>query len=118
MNRRKFLAASLAATTGGILVAADLLSTKTFFLPPNGGWRQSKPLPVVYGKNDYRYGDHCNLMITVKPGLLQYGDLVSFNDQLHRVIGIQLEGGLVKAGLRCEDLSAGKPPYYIPIPRA
>lgn len=38
MDRRRFLRAAFVATAGGILVARDLISTKTYFLPPAGGW--------------------------------------------------------------------------------
>lgn len=36
MNRRKFLSYALSA--GGVLIAAELLSTKSYFLPPTSGW--------------------------------------------------------------------------------
>jgi hypothetical protein len=39
VNRRGFLR-NLGLTAAGVLVAEDLLSTKTFFLPPAKGWYQ------------------------------------------------------------------------------
>lgn len=89
MNRRKFLAASLAATTGGILVAADVLSAKTFFLPPAGGWWQ----PSVYGTSEARlpggesWDDRYSIVqMRVRSDLPTVGDLVDVNGKLYRVI--------------------------------
>lgn len=47
MNRRKFLT-GLALSAGGILVGEELLKSKTYFLPPSGGW--NKGLPIIYGE--------------------------------------------------------------------
>lgn len=38
ISRRKFLTSAFVATAGGILVVKELLSTKTYFLPPSSGW--------------------------------------------------------------------------------
>lgn len=92
MNRRKFLAASLAATTGGILVAADLLSTKTFFLPPAAGWRPQ--IPIVYGRS-WLDDALSSIQVRVTSGMLGIGDLVSMNGTPYRVMATRdLSGGI------------------------
>lgn len=98
MNRRNFLAASLAGTTGGILVAADMLSTKTFFLPPAGGWLQ-KPRPIIYGTIEATMPVHPWSVATVRmrePRIpLNLYDLISVNGEMHRVAGLEhLSGGI------------------------
>lgn len=90
MNRRKFLAASLGATAGGILVAADVLSTKTFFLPPAGGWRSD--LPILYGRPAYPISGmlySSMIRMAVKPGQLQLHDIVAVNGRQHRIIALE-----------------------------
>jgi hypothetical protein len=98
MNRRKFLAASLAATTGGILVAADLLSTKTFFLPPAGGWikpeiRYGLPYPGRVIGADFSLGHDITVVsVTVRPGFAHIGDLIFLNNHTYRVWGATFKG--------------------------
>lgn len=98
MNRRKFLAASLGATAGGILVAADVLSTKTFFLPPAGGWRQDRDILYGYPVRPYAIGgmsDGSRLKVSMSapPGLMNLNDVVAVNGRPHRVTALEYATG-------------------------
>jgi hypothetical protein len=80
MNRRKFIT-ELALSAGGILVAKELLSTKTYFLSPYGGWRQW----ATGGKLLYAAGD-------VLIGDITYFEFVLPNDASMRSIRIRKPG--------------------------
>jgi len=51
MNRRKFLT-GLALSAGGILVSKELLGSKTYFLPPVGGWPHTYDYHLSFAFDD------------------------------------------------------------------
>lgn len=67
MNRRNFLK-GLALSAGGILVGAEILKEKTYFLPPSGGWRVEYDFKPLYGANQHP------IMVGLGKGKLYMGD--------------------------------------------
>lgn len=109
MNRRNFLTGAIAATTGGILVAADVLSTKTIFLPPKGGWNANDLTRVP----ETRYH---TISITT-PINLNPNDLIDVGGTMYRVTAVNYLPGSIGGPQVMKYALAPANGFFLPVVR-